>query len=635
MTQLDDGGAGTGPTRHSAPERAPETTGRLRVLATSDVHSNLLSHDYYSDSPNPGFGLSRTSSLIAAARQEIDAAGGIALLVDNGDWLQGSPLAETDIQSAESVPPAVLAFDLLGYDAVGLGNHEFNFGLETLARALSALPCPALSSNLRILDPTLDLAVRRHLLIERQLPGAGPEAPPVRIGLFSVLPPQTVMWDSDHLMGRAEIDDMVTSARRAIAELRALGADVVIALAHTGLGAEDATEGMENALYPLARLPGLDAAVGGHTHLLLPDESARTAPLPIPVVMPGSAGSHLGLIDLTLTLREGRWQVTTAEAELRAVGRRTATGVEATATEDPRFTTALTTAHLRTRALMAEPVGKSEVTLHSYFTFFGEDRALHLAAAAQAAALRPVLRDAGHGDLPLLSAVAPAKFGGRAGPQNYTDVPAGEMSRRHVADLYIYPNELRCTLVTGAELRDWLEMSASFFNQLLPGASALPLANPDRAGHNFDVVFGVEYEIDPTHPARFDAEGQRLSDGPGRIRSLRWQGAEVTPDQRFAVAFNNYRSSGGGNFRMLAEAPLLPLPPRLVREAVGDYVTGILPPDPIGQSPYPWHFTPHLGVEAVALSGPGARPHLHELPAAVAASATVAPSGFLALHLQL
>jgi len=616
-----------------------QVAGRLRLLATSDVHSNLLSHDYYADAPNPAFGLSRTASLIAAARAETEAAGGATLLLDNGDWLQGTPLAEYAAGQPDGVPPAVLAFETLRYDAVGLGNHEFNFGLDTLSRALLALPCPALCSNLRLLDPTLELPLKRSLVLTRTLPGFR-TAPPVRIGLFSVLPPQTLMWDADHLQGRVDIDDMVDCARRCITELQAAGAEVVVALAHTGLGAAVARPGMENALRPISALPGLDAVVGGHTHLLLPEPGGPQSGFDVPVVMPGTGGSHLGVVDLDLTLQDGRWRVTGSACALRAVGRRTCDGVEPLAPEDPELIAALAPAHARTRAEMAQPVGRAPVAHHSYFTFFGRDRALALTAAAQAAAIRPVLAgsDLAGSDLaslPLLSAVAPAKFGGRAGPRNYTDVPAGEVSRRHVADLYSYPNELRCILVDSAQLRDWLEMSAGFFNRLMPDEPPSLLVNPDRAGHNFDVIFGLEYAIDPTAPARFDAEGQRLEDGPGRIRHLRWQGRPLRRDQIFAVAYNSYRSSGGGNFRMLDGAQKVPLARMMVRDAVTRYVTGDLPPDPLATQPYPWRFAHDLGIETVAITGPGARAFLHELPDETAGSLRMTASGFLSLTLKL
>lgn len=631
MTGSDQGPTGT----NGADEDVTEVPARLRLLATSDVHSHLLGHDYYADTPHPGIGLSRTGSLIAQARAEVAAEGGIDLLVDNGDWLQGSPLAETDAANPDAPPPAIHAFDILRYDAVGLGNHEFNFGLDTLNRALRALPCPAICSNVHPCAPEVALHVEPHLILSRRIPGAAADTPEVRVGLFSVLPPQTLLWDADHLAGRVRIDDMVDSARAAIATLRSAGADVVIALAHTGLAAAQAAPGMENALRPLSHLPGLDAAVGGHTHLLLPSANGSEDGLGVPVVMPGSSGSHLGVVDLFLEQTADGWQVQHATCDLRAVSTRSSKGLQPLVPEAPEMVAGLATAHTRTRADMATPVGTLSKPHHSYFTFFGEDRALALTAQAQAAAVRPFLEASPHAGLPLLSAVAPAKFGGRAGPLNYTHVPAGKVSRRHVADIYIYPNELRCVIVSGAQLTDWLEMSAGLFNQLTPDMPGTLLANPDRAGHNFDVIFGLEYKIDPTAPARFDADGRPVSDAPGRVRDLRWNGAPLRQDQLFAVAYNSYRSSGGGNFRMLGDAPTLQLAPMMIRDAVTAYVTGAVQKDPLATLPYPWQLRPDLGVQAVAITGPGARSFLYELPDHVAASATAMESGFLSLTLDL
>ncbi|KUP91189.1 2',3'-cyclic-nucleotide 2'-phosphodiesterase/3'-nucleotidase precursor [Tritonibacter horizontis] len=611
---------------------------RLRLLATSDVHSNLLSHDYYADLPHPGIGLSRTSSLISQARAEVDALGGLCLLLDNGDWLQGGPIADAKTRVPGAMPPAVQAFAHLNYDAVGLGNHEFNFGLEVLGEALKSLPCPAICSNLRCLDDTVDLPLSRQLILTRTLPGEGAARPPVKIGLFSVLPPQTLIWDADHLQGRVQFEDIVDTARRSIADLRAAGADVVVALAHTGLGPEQITPGMENALRPLTELPGLDAAIGGHTHLLLPPETGPAEKFDVPVVMPGSNGSHLGVIDLTLEWGADRWQVADAGCELRPISTRSADGLVPTVPEAPALVRILAPAHARTRAVLAQSVGYVDKPHHSYFTFIGEDRALALTAAAQAAAVRPTLNASDLANYPLLSAVAPAKFGGRAGPRNYTDVPGGLLSRRHVADICVFPNELRCVLLDGARLRDWLEMSAGFFNRLAPtktGSPPMRLENKDRAGHNFDVIFGLEYEIDPTAAALFDAEGRRIGDGEGRIRNLRWQGAPVKRDQMFAVALNSYRTTGGGNFQMLDNLPRLPLPPQMVRDAVTAYIESDLAPDPLTAQPYPWRFCKHLGVDACALTGPGARPFLTELPAGLAHRVEVTEDGFLALYLSL
>ena len=449
---------------------AGAAAGRLRVLGTSDVHVHLQSFDYYADALNPTIGLTRTAKLIAEARAEMAQTSpqSATLLLDNGDWMQGTPMGEVAVQAERAAlkttqrHPAICAFDYLNYDAVGLGNHEFNFGLDVLRDVLGTAPCPVLCSNIRLAAGIPDLPLLPHVVLERQI-SDDPSLPPLRIGVLSVLPPQTALWDSAHLTGKAEFTDMIEAARDAIAALKDQGCDTVVALAHTGLGGEHAEPMMENALRPIAALPGLDALIGGHTHLLLPDPEGKAPALPVPTVMPGTAGSHLGVIDLTFAFDGQRWQRQGSHAELRAICPAGAPPVEA----DLGLETLLEMAHQRTRAAMAEPVGQAQHNLHSYFTFFAPDRALALAAEAQAAAIRQaLLAGTEWAALPVLSAMSPAKFGGRAGPRCFTDVPAGPLSLRHVADLYMYPNELRCLVIDGATLRDWLEMAA--------GISAMP-----------------------------------------------------------------------------------------------------------------------------------------------------------------
>ncbi|MDA7419793.1 5'-nucleotidase C-terminal domain-containing protein [Tritonibacter multivorans] len=621
---------------------ADAAAGRLRVLATSDVHVHLQSFDYYSDNHNPTIGLTRTAKLIADARAEMDrdAAPGATLLVDNGDWMQGTPMGEVAVQGgsvvlrAGRVHPAVRAFDYLAYDAVGLGNHEFNFGLDVLRDVLTTAPCPVLCANIQLTQDTAPLPIAPHVVLERQI-SDNADLPPLRIGVFSVLPPQTATWDSAHLSGRATFLDMVEVARASIAALRDQGCDAVVALAHTGLGAEHAEPMMENALRPIAALPGLDAVVGGHTHLLLPDPEGKAPALPAPTVMPGTAGSHLGVIDLSFAFDGTRWQRQAAQTELRAI---CPAGLPPVDT-DLGLETLLEEDHQLTRAAMAEPVGQASQNLHSYFTFLAPDRALALAAEAQAAAVRQALAGTGWADLPLLSAMSPAKFGGRAGPRCFTDVPAGPLSLRHVADLYMYPNELRCLVVDGATLRDWLEMAAGYFRHATAGRtgqnSAPLLGDPLRAGHNFDSIFGIQYQIDPTAPARFGADGTLVASEAHRIRDLRYQGQPVSDDMRFAVAVNSYRADGGGNFLMLKSATPVELPPISVRDALQSYIQGQLPQDPLADLPYPWRFAKDLGVSALALTGPGARAHLDDLPAGVRLQEDLTPRGFLALELDL
>ncbi|MFW8635397.1 5'-nucleotidase C-terminal domain-containing protein [Cribrihabitans pelagius] len=609
--------------------------GLLRVLATTDLHCHLLSWDYYAERPDPVTGLSRVASLVAEARAEAQARGGACLLADNGDALHGAPLGDTAPVRGRPHPLA-RAFDVMGYDVIGLGNHDFDAGLEPLAAALGAMRCPAVCSNLTAADPAERLPFVPATVLEKTLPGH-PGLPPVRIGVLSVLPPQTLAWAAEVLQGRLAAEGILAAAQAAAARLRRDGCDLVLALAHTGAGSPGGEDAAENALGPLTQIAAIDAIVAGHTHLTLPDPARpHDKPYNKPVVMPGAHGSHLGLIDLQLRHADGRWQLTGAEAALRPVARHGAGGqAEPLAPESPELVAALSEDHARTRAQMAQPAGASPVAIHSYFTFFAPDRSLQLAASAQAAALRPLLRGTAAAGLPLLSAAAPGKFGGRSGPQSYTDIAAGGLSMRNIADLQVFPNELRVVLVSGAQLLDWLEMSAGLFNTLTPGSRGAPLVDPERAGHNFDVIFGVDYSIDVSQPPRFSAGGLRINPQARRICAPRWNGAPLQPGQQFAVAVNSYRMNGGGNFAVLREAAQLPLPPLRIRDAIQSYIAGRLPGGPLAGAPYPWRLAALPGTEAAAFTGPGAEKYLDELPPGLAVPRGYTGRGFLELALNL
>lgn len=639
-------------------------TGLLRILATTDLHSNLLSHDYYADRPDPGVGLSRVATLIGRARQEAAAAGGATVLLDNGDALQGAPICEGFVNlhreflqsdskqssgkqsntcqptscpphsrgDGTQIHPLMTAFSVLKYDAIGLGNHDFNFGLSALEHVLQSAPCPVVCSNMHPVVPERNLPFLQHAILERRLSNL-PEAPVLRIGILSVLPPQTMVWDAHLLQGRVQVQDMVQAAAAQVAALRAAGCDLIVALAHTGLGGEEVVPEMENALCPIVATAGIDAVIGGHTHLILPNPDH---PFGKPVVMPGAHGSHLGQIDLHLRHGADGWKVDTWQASAKPISRRDAWGrLTPVVSEDAQVVQALTAAHEDTQARMKEPVGHSCTPLHSYFTFFGEDRGLALVAAAQMAALRPMLTGTNAGSLPLLSAVSPGKFGGRSGPENYTDIAAGDLCMRNVADLQIFPNELWLVIVSGAELLDWLEMSAGLFNQISPASQGRELVNQDRAGHNFDVLFGLEYEIDLAEPARFSSSGLLINPQARRVKWARYKGHDVIKDQHFAVATSSYRVSGGGNFKMVQNAERLQLPSLKIRDAIRDYVAERLPKDPLSEAAYPWHLTALDGAGVCVFIGPAARSYLDELPEGLAEDLGVTASGFLKLGLKL
>lgn len=544
-------------------------------MATTDLHMQALPYDYYTDKDGGQPGLSRTALLIRKARAE--AAN--SLLFDNGDLLQGNPMGdyiatERGLRPGET-HPLIAAMNALGYDAATLGNHDFNYGLDFLLTCTAAARLPVVLANLahqRGADPAQD---RRpfpaYALLDRDLTDGAGRRHPLRIGVIGLTPPQVMTWDRQHLAGRVEARDIVETARALVPRMRAEGAQIVVALSHSGIGPDDTHRpGMENASVPLARIAGIDALVTGHSHLVFPGPAFAGQPgidadrgliHGKPAVMAGVWGSHLGVIDLLLDrVDEGDggtgsgtgtgtgtgtgWRIREVSVAARPVG---AAGPDAPE-QDTAVVAAVRQDHARTLDYIRRPVGHSAVPLTSYFARVRDDPSVRLVAVAQRWYMARLLAQGPLADLPLLSAAAPFKAGGRGGPWHYTDVPAGPLALRHIADLYVYPNTLRAIRITGAQLRDWLERAAGQFNRIAPGAQDAPLENPVFAAYDFDTIDGVCYRIDLSSPPRFHPDGRLADASARRIRGLTHAGRPVTDDMAFAVVTNNYRAAGGGAF---------------------------------------------------------------------------------------
>ncbi|WP_299664226.1 bifunctional 2',3'-cyclic-nucleotide 2'-phosphodiesterase/3'-nucleotidase [uncultured Ruegeria sp.] len=616
-------------------DRDSKRRAHLRILATSDLHMHLTSYDYYADCPDPNVGFTRTANAISAAREQAARNKSLVLLFDNGDSLQGTPFGDWAAETVPNAHPLPKAFNALGYDAIGLGNHDFGFGLDFINRVTHQLTCPTICSNMKSKTP--DQGWVSHAILQRSIT-TGREDVAIRIGVLSVLPTQTARWEAHMLKDAVQMTDILNAAQDAVTTLHQAGCDLIVALAHTGLGMAKAEPEMENAIIPLAASPGIDAIVAGHTHLTLPGkahaglahvDSDRGLVHGKPVVMPGWAGSHLGVIDLTLE-RDGNkaWQIVEREVEARAVNQ-----MNPSVTNCPEMTRLFAEGHTATRARVARPVGTISHSLHSYFSFCAPDRGLALVAAAQAAVLRPHLLDSEWADYPVLSAAAPTKFGGRAGIRYYTDVPAGNISVRNVADLCVFPNELHAALITSAQVRDWLEMSAGLFNQL-SADNPEHLIDPVRAGHNFDVLHGVTCRFDLSQPARFDATGREVDPNNSRVRDLTFDGQPVTPNQRFVVAVNNYRASGGGHFPIDFQANRIDLPTLRIHDILCNYIAGTLPRDPLEHAPRPFSFAPTQNSGAILTTGPGAEKYLDELTVYAPRMLPRDADGFLRVHLS-
>lgn len=536
----------------------------LRLIQTSDIHSNVLGYDYYQNKEDRKFGLSRTALLIRAARSENPNN----LLLDNGDLLQGTPLADYIFEQSGA-----------GY-------------LDKQAH-----PVFKAGAFKRDAKGQIDWSGNKftpYLLLERKVKDDKGQEQTVKVGILGLTPPQVLQWDKRHLEGKVVVADMVETANHYVPELRAKGADIVVVVAHTGINASSYEAMMENSAWHLAKVKGVDALMLGHAHKNFPgdfpdlpevDNQAGTLS-GVPTVMPGYWGNHLGIIDLTLEQVEGKWQVKQSQASLRKIDSSEGSAV------DQRVVDLVQADHDATNQWLDEPLGKITSSIHSFFALVQDDPSVQLVSDAQRRYAEQLQQDGLLKEsYPILAVAAPFR-GGRNGINDFTYVAQGDISLRNVSDLYIYPNTLQVVEVNGATVKEWLEMSAGQFNQIDTGKTEVQwLVNEKFPTYNFDVIDGVNYEVDITQPARYNKEGDKVSNGQ-RISALTFNGQPIDPVQKFYVVTNNYRASGGGHFPGIDGSNIVHEDPSETREIIAQYLKAQSADNPGGFSPAAnnnWH----------------------------------------------
>ncbi|ACT14438.1 MULTISPECIES: bifunctional 2',3'-cyclic-nucleotide 2'-phosphodiesterase/3'-nucleotidase [Pectobacterium] len=525
----------------------------LRVLETTDLHSNMMDFDYYKDTPTDKFGLVRTASLIHAAREQA----GNSVLVDNGDLIQGSPLGDYMAAKglkAGDVHPVYQAMNTLDYSVGNIGNHEFNYGLDYLHKALSGAKFPYVNAN--VLDAKTGKPLFTPYHIEnKSVKDRDGKQHTLRIGYIGFVPPQIMVWDKANLTGNVTVEDITESAKKWVPEIRKQGADLVIVIPHSGLSAEPYKAMAENSVYYLSQIPGVDAIMFGHAHAVFPSNdfaNIKGADIKqgtlngVPAVMPGQWGDHLGVVDFTLNNDSGTWKVESAKAEARPIYDKTQK--KSLAAEDDKLVKVLADAHKDTREFVSKPIGKSADNMYSYLSLIQDDPTVQIVNNAQRAYVEHFIQgDPDLADLPVLSAAAPFKAGGRKNdPASYVEVEKGQLTFRNAADLYLYPNTLVVVKVNGQQVQEWLECSAGQFKQIDPSKrEPQSLLNWDGfRTYNFDVIDGVNYQIDVTQPARYDSECALINDKAHRIKALTFNGKPIDPKATFLIATNNYRAYG-------------------------------------------------------------------------------------------
>ena len=632
---------------HTISAWASANQAHLRIMETTDLHVHVYPYDYYADRPRDTVGLSRTASIIADIRAEATNS----MVFDNGDFLQGNPMGdyiayERGMKEGD-MHPVIQAMNAVGFDASTIGNHEFNYGLDFLMKSLAGADFPILSANVATTlggTPTQDMTlVKPYTILDRTVTDGAGVSHPIRVGLIGFVSPQIMNWDRCHLEGNVSARDILETARAYVPQMKEEGADIIVALSHSGIGSAKETEGMENASVPLAAIDGIDAILTGHSHLVFPGPSyegyaavdaVKGTLHGKPATMGGFWGSHLGLIDLHLERSGNEWRIMRFESTTRPISKRNEDrSITALVGDNAAVLASVKAEHEGTLAYVRRAVGKTSAPLHSYFALVADDPSVQIVSIAQKWYVSEMLKGSPHEGLPVLSAAAPFKAGGRGGPEYFTDVPAGDVAIRNVADLYLYPNTVRAVRVTGAELKGWLERSAGIFNTITPGEPDQVLLNPSFPSYNFDVIDGVNYQIDLSQPSRFGPKGEPANPDASRITNLTYNGQPVTDDMEFVIATNNYRASGGGDFPGAKGETIIFEAPDTNRDVIVRYIVeqGTINPSADAN----WSFKPMPGTSVLFDTGPKAIDYIEDVKGADITPAGPGPDGFARFRIGL
>ena len=477
----------------------------LVVVGTTDTHGRLRGWNYESNAPDPVRGLSRAATIVDSLRR---AAPGRVILIDAGDLLQGNSLTyvAARVVPADGPHPVIAAMNAMQYDAAAIGNHEFNYGVPFLERAVRQAKFPMLAAN--AYRPDGGVAFTQWTLVERG--GA-------RIGIVGATTPGSMVWDRDNLKGRVVIRDIVPELKSAVADVRAAGAAIVLVTVHSGLdGAssyDTVTTGVpsENVAARIAReVPGVDLILYGHSHQEMPDTTINGVLL----MQPKNWATSVAVAHLTLLRTAGKWAV--AQKDSRVIQ-------SAGHAESPAVLAATDAAHRATVAWVTTPIGRTTVSWRADSARVVDTPLIDLILETE--------RKATGADL-----ASTAAFSLDA------SLDSGAITAARLQALYPYDNTLRAVRITGRQLRDYLEHSARYYRTAADGT---PSVDPSVAGYNFDIVAGANYTLDLSRPV-----GQRVT-------TLEFKGRAVAPTDSFTLALNNYRQTGGGGYSMLSGAPVV------------------------------------------------------------------------------
>ncbi|WNO75200.1 bifunctional metallophosphatase/5'-nucleotidase [Streptomyces sp. AM8-1-1] len=571
--------AGSAAVPAAADERAsgrPPKRYSFTVMGTTDLHGNVFNWDYFTDKEfddkaHNDVGLAKISTLVNRIREEKGRRN--TLLIDAGDTIQGTQLsyyyAKVDPITAKRGPvhPMAQAMNAIDYDAAALGNHEFNYGIPVLRKFEEQCRFPLLGAN--ALDAkTLRPAFAPYSMHRMSTP-CGRD---VKVAVLGLTNPGIAIWDKANVQGKMVFPGLEEQAAKWVPKLRSMGADVVIVSAHSGSSGTssygDQLPHIENAAGLVAeQVPGIDAILVGHAHTEIAEYFVTNKETGAKVVLsePLKWGQRLTLFDFDLVWSKGRWTVEKVGAQVLNSN---------TVEEDPKITRLLGDEHKKVVAYVNQVIGTSVTAMTTADAPWKDEPIIDLINHVQQETVKAALAGGQWAALPVLSQAS--CFSRTAA------IPAGNVTIKDAAGLYPFENTLEARLLTGAQLKDYLEFSARYYVQTPAGGpvDTAKLTNADNTpDYNYDAISGLTYEIDIAKPAG------------SRIAALSFDGEPIDPAAQFVLAVNNYRASGGGNFPHVAGSQQLWANSEEIRNTIISWVTAKGTVDPAQFASVGWKLT--------------------------------------------
>jgi 2',3'-cyclic-nucleotide 2'-phosphodiesterase/3'-nucleotidase len=473
---------------------AAAETRDIVILGTSDIHGNIDNYDYFTDSVPTGSS-ARGLTKVATYVKGVIASNPNTILIDNGDTIQGTPLAYYyELLHPEELNPLAATMNAMGFVAATVGNHEFNYGPTVFGKYQEDANYPLLSANVT--------GCRDYTFQPYVIQNVGD----VQVGILGLTPPAVVHWERPENIVDCVFGDAMTAANYYVPIMRAEGADVIVIAAHTGL---DNTYGYgrdENFAKFLANeVPGIDVILAGHAHANVASQVING----VLITEPNYHTRNLSDIRITVSGSGSDWVVTAKSSTTPAMG---------TYAEDPTIKAITQPYHDAAVTYINTPIGYAEDAFPGGFQ-------ARIADGPMADLINQVQTEAAaEAGFPVEASLA-ALF------TNQAQLNAGDIKLKDAYAVYIYDNTLYVIEATGQMIKDELEWTANYFNQYYYEPTGVTVNSAVR-DYNYDLWSGIEYKLDVTKPV-----GQRVVE-------LKLNGQPLAMDQVVPIALNNYRATG-------------------------------------------------------------------------------------------